>query len=191
MADGLGPESDHSRERVLVDPGGAGQKTRLPDRTRCGRLFGLDALARVAACSRSTREGIGSHPVRPRHGPTFVRNRPNQSGGTMNLKDRIGIDLGRRIRLEEGIEWAARNGVRYIDIQLDTATNAITTFDDARAAAVHAACERYGIYLGLHTLSAVNVAEYSPYVSEAMDQYLRSYVDIYPKLGARWIVRSE
>ncbi|HXH28662.1 MAG TPA: sugar phosphate isomerase/epimerase, partial [Candidatus Polarisedimenticolia bacterium] len=106
----------------------------------------------------------------------------------MTLKDRIGIDLGRRIRLEDGIEWAGRNGVRYIDIQLDTAANAITTFDDARAAAVRAACERYEIHLGLHTLSAVNVAEYSPYVSEAMDQYLRSYVDIYPKLGAKWIV---
>jgi len=77
----------------------------------------------------------------------------------MNLTERIGIDLGRRIRLEEGIEWAARNGVRYIDIQLDTAANAITTFDDARAAGVRAACERYGIHLGLHTLSAVNVAE--------------------------------
>ena len=106
----------------------------------------------------------------------------------MNLKDRIGIDLGRRIRLEEGIEWAAKNGVRYLDIQLDTAANALTTFDDARAAAVRRACERYGIHLGLHTLSAVNVAEYSPFVSEAMDQYLRSYVDIYPKLGAKWIV---
>ena len=106
----------------------------------------------------------------------------------MNLKDRIGIDLGRRIRLEEGIEWAARNGVRYLDIQLDTAANALTTFDDARAAAVRSACERHGIHLGLHTLSAVNVAEYSPFVSEAMDQYLRSYVDIYPKLGAKWIV---
>ena len=106
----------------------------------------------------------------------------------MNLKDRIGIDLGRRIRLEEGIEWAARNGVRYLDIKLDTAANALTTFDDARAAAVRTACERHGIHLGLHTLSAVNVAEYSPFVSEAMDQYLRSYVDIYPKLGAKWIV---
>ena len=106
----------------------------------------------------------------------------------MTLKDRIGIDLGRRIRLEEGIEWAAKNGVRFIDIQLDTAANAVTTFDDKRAAAVRAACERHGIALGLHTLSGVNVAEYSPYVSEAMDQYLKSYVDIYPKLGARWIV---
>lgn len=106
----------------------------------------------------------------------------------MTLRDRIGIDLGRRIRLEDGIEWAARNGVRYLDIQLDTAANAITTFDHTRAAAVRSACERYGIHLGLHTLSAVNVAEYSPYVSEAMDQYLRSYVEIYPKLGAQWIV---
>ncbi|MFA5027079.1 MAG: sugar phosphate isomerase/epimerase family protein [Candidatus Methylomirabilota bacterium] len=106
----------------------------------------------------------------------------------MALRDRIGIDLGRRIRLEEGIEWAAKNGVRHIDIQLDTAANALTTFDDRRAAAVRAAREKHGIHLGLHTLSAVNVAEYSPYVSEAMDEYLRAYVDIAPKLGADWIV---
>lgn len=106
----------------------------------------------------------------------------------MNLRDRIGIDLGRKIRLEEGIEWAAKNGVKYIDIQLDTAANAITTFDDKRAAGVRAACEKHGVHLGLHTLSAVNVAEYSPYVSDAVDEYLKSYIDIYPKLGAEWIV---
>lgn len=106
----------------------------------------------------------------------------------MNIKDRIGIDLGRKIRLEDGIEWAAKHQVRYLDVQLDTAANAITTFNDQRAAAVRAACEKHGIHLGLHTLSAVNVAEYSPYAAEAMDQYLKSYVDIYPKLGAKWIV---
>jgi len=100
----------------------------------------------------------------------------------MSLRDRIGIDIGRRMRLEDGIEWAAKHGVRHIDIQLDTAANAVTTFDDRRAAGVHAACDKYGIHLGLHTLSATNVAEYSPYLSDAMDQYLRSYVDIYPKL---------
>jgi sugar phosphate isomerase/epimerase len=106
----------------------------------------------------------------------------------MSLRDRIGIDLGRKIRLEEGIEWAAANGVRYIDIQLDTAANALTTFDDRRAAGVRAACEKRSVHLGLHTLSAVNVAEYSPHVSEAVDAYLKSYVDIYGKLGAEWIV---
>ena len=54
----------------------------------------------------------------------------------MGLRERIGVDLGRRLRLEEGIEWAAKNQVRYIDIQLDTAANAVTAFDDKRAARV-------------------------------------------------------
>lgn len=106
----------------------------------------------------------------------------------MPLRDRIGIDLGRRIRLEEGVAWAAEHGVRYIDIQLDTAANAVTAFDDRRAAAIRSACEKHGIHLGLHTLSAVNVAEYSPYVGEAVDAYLKSYVDIYSRLGAEWMV---
>ena len=101
----------------------------------------------------------------------------------MNLRDRIGIDIGRQAKLEDGIAWAAKNGVRFIDIQLDTADNALTAFDDRRAAGVRAACEKHGIQLGLHTLSAVNVAEYSPYVSDAVDEYLKAYVDIYAKLG--------
>ncbi len=106
----------------------------------------------------------------------------------MGLRERIGIDLGRRIRLEEGIEWAAKNGVRFIDIQLDTAANAVTAFDDRRAGAVRELAASRGVTLGLHTLSAVNVAEYSPYVGEAVDAYLKSYIDIYSKLGAQWIV---
>lgn len=106
----------------------------------------------------------------------------------MSLRERIGVDLGRKIRLEEGIEWAAANNVCHIDIQLDTAANALTTFDDRRAAGVRAACEKHGVHLGLHTLSAVNVAEYSPYVSGAVDEYLKSYIDIYSRLGAEWIV---
>lgn len=106
----------------------------------------------------------------------------------MSLRDRIGIDVGRRLKLEDAIEWAAKHDVRYIDIQLDTAANALTAFDDARAAGVRKACEKQGIKLGLHTLSAVNVAEYSPYVSDAVDAYLRAYIDLYPKLGASWMV---
>ncbi len=106
----------------------------------------------------------------------------------MRLRDRIGVDIGRRLKLEEAVEWAARHELRGIDIQLDTAENALTSFDDARARAVRASCEKHGIHLGLHTLSAVNVAEYSPYVGEAVDQYLRAYVDASSKLGAAWIV---
>jgi sugar phosphate isomerase/epimerase len=106
----------------------------------------------------------------------------------MTIRERIGIDLGRKARLEDGIEWAGKHGVRYVDIQLDTAANALPTFDDARARNVRALADKHGVAIGLHTLSAVNVAEYSPYVADAVDAYLRSYVDVYTKLGARWIV---
>ncbi len=106
----------------------------------------------------------------------------------MGLRDRIGIDISRRMKLEDAIEWAAGNQVRFIDIQLDTAANAVTTFDDRRAESVRLLAAQHGITLGLHTLSAVNIAEYSPYVSDAVDAYLRSYIDISPKLGAQWIV---
>jgi sugar phosphate isomerase/epimerase len=106
----------------------------------------------------------------------------------MNFRDRIGIDLGRKIRLEEGIEWAGKHGVRYIDVQLDTAANALPTFDDVRSREVRALADRHGVKIGLHTSSAVNVAEYSPYVGDAVDAYLRSYVDAYNKLGASWMV---
>ena len=106
----------------------------------------------------------------------------------MNFIDRIGIDIGRRLPLEEAISWAARNGVRHIDIQLDTAANAVNTFDDARCARIRSALEQHGVDLALHTLSAVNVAEYSPYVGDGVEAYLRSYVEVAPKLGAQWIV---
>ena len=106
----------------------------------------------------------------------------------LNLLDRIGIDIGRRLPLEDAIAWAAQHGVKHIDIQLDTAANAITSFDDARCARVRALLEKNGVHLALHTLSAVNVAEYSPYVGEGVEAYLRSYVDIFPKLNAQWIV---
>ncbi|MBI2296021.1 MAG: sugar phosphate isomerase/epimerase [Betaproteobacteria bacterium] len=106
----------------------------------------------------------------------------------MNLRDRIGVDISRRLRLEDAIEWAAKNGVRYVDIQLDTAANAITAFDNKRCAGVRAQIEKHGLHLGLHTLSAVNVAEYSPHVGEAVDEYLKNHVDIFPKLGAEWMV---
>src|SRR5438128_2210421 len=106
----------------------------------------------------------------------------------MRLRDRIGVDVGRRLRIEDAIEWAAAHQVRYIDVQLDTADNAFTRIDDARAKAVRSACERRGVHLGLHTSSAVNVAEYSPHVAEAVDRYLEGYVDAYARLGAEWIV---
>lgn len=113
---------------------------------------------------------------------------PAENGRAMSLLDRIGIDIGRKLALEEAIAWAAANRVRFIDMQLDTGANAMTAIDDARATALHTACERHGIHLGLHTSSAVNVAEYAPYVGDAVERYLEAYVDAAQRLGAEWIV---
>jgi sugar phosphate isomerase/epimerase len=104
----------------------------------------------------------------------------------MKLLDRIGVDISRRLKLEDAIEWAAKNGLRHIDIQLDTGENALPKFDTKRCTAVRKLLDQHGIALGLHTNSAVNVAEYSPLVSDAVTDYLKRYVDIVPKLGASW-----
>src|SRR5437016_11210672 len=104
----------------------------------------------------------------------------------MRLYDRIGIDIGRKLTLEDAVSWAAAHEVRFVDVQLDTGANALGTIDEPRGAALRAGCERDGIHLGLHTSSAVNVAEYAPHVSEAVEQYLRAYVDAAILLGAEW-----
>ena len=106
----------------------------------------------------------------------------------MNLRDRIGVDVGRKLRLEDAVAWAAEHRVRFIDVQLDTGANALGTIDPVRAAAVRAACERHGIRLGLHTASSVNVAEYAPIVGDAVDRYLEAYVEAARLLGAGWTV---
>jgi sugar phosphate isomerase/epimerase len=106
----------------------------------------------------------------------------------MGLRDRIGIDLSRDVRIEDGVVWAAKNDVKYLDIQLDNDTNDITTFDAKRVSAVRSVREKHGIHIGLHTSSAVNVAEFAPYASTGVDEYLKAYIDIYPKVGAEWIV---
>ena len=104
----------------------------------------------------------------------------------MKLIDRIGVDVGRRLKLEDAIDWAAKGGLRHIDIQLDTGKNAMPLFDAKRCAGVRKLLDKHGLKLGLHTNSAVNVAEYSPVVSDAVTDYLKRYVDIVPKLGASW-----
>ena len=105
-----------------------------------------------------------------------------------NLKKRIGVDVGRRAKLEDGLAWAAANEVFYIDIQLDSGANAIETFDEARCESVKEMCQNHNIHLGLHTLSGVNMAEYSNFFRQAADQYLQAYIDMATRLDAEWIV---
>ena len=104
----------------------------------------------------------------------------------MTLIDRIGIDISRRLKLEDAIAWAAKNGLKHIDIQLDTGDNALNKFDGKRCAAVRKLLAKHELELGLHSSSAINVAEYSPIVSDAVTDYLKRYVDLVIRLGASW-----
>jgi len=106
----------------------------------------------------------------------------------MTLRERIGIDVGRKLPVEEGITWAAANGVCHIDSQADIAPNALVSFDDARCRTIRKACDETGVRLALHTLSAVNTAEFSPFMSDAVDRYLEAYMDLAVRLNAEWIV---
>jgi len=110
---------------------------------------------------------------------------------SLTLRDRIGVDLGGRRPLEDGLTWAAPRDVHYVDACLEGAPdhpNAPATWTVTRVAALRSACERHQIHLGLHSASAVNVAETSPLLAEATDRYLQIYVELAGRLGAGWVV---
>lgn len=106
----------------------------------------------------------------------------------MSIKHRIGVDCGRKLSVEQAVQWAIENDVIHIDCQIDIAPNALESFDAARSTPIREMCSEHGIQLGLHTLSAVNVAEFSPYLSDAVDRYLMAYIDASVLLDAKWIV---
>ena len=105
----------------------------------------------------------------------------------MTFKDKIGVDCSRKVPVEEAVQWAKANDVTYIDCQIDIDPNPLESFDEARCAPIREACAEAGIHLGLHTLSAVNIAEISPFLRDAADDYLRAYIDAAARLNAEWI----
>src|SRR2546430_15638437 len=97
----------------------------------------------------------------------------------MTLRERIGVDLGGRRRLEDGLAWAGAQGVHYVDACLEGAPdhpNAPATWTAERVASLRVTCERHRIHLGLHSASAVNVAETSPLLADAAERYLETYI---------------
>ena len=66
----------------------------------------------------------------------------------MNIRDRIGIDVGRKLSVEDAVKWAVDNDVTYIDCQIDVAPNALQSFDESRAAPIRDACAQGGVHLG-------------------------------------------
>ena len=105
----------------------------------------------------------------------------------MSLRDRIGFDSG-ATNLEDSLETAKAHGFHYLDFNADTGPNRLGNWSDERANTIRVACHQNGIRLSLHTASAVNIAEISPFVSEAVDQYLRGYIDLASLLDCNGVV---
>lgn len=103
------------------------------------------------------------------------------------LFDRIGVDINQKLALEPAVQWAVEHKVPYIDLCLDQ-TPELLQKDSPRMKKARAQLDKAGIRLGLHTLSAVNIAETSPFVAGAADEYLAAYIDAAGRLGAGWIV---
>ena len=105
----------------------------------------------------------------------------------MTLEDRIGFDAGGR-ELEPALQWAVRHGYHYLDFNADTGANHLDRWPADRVRALRDTCARHDLHLGLHTLSGVNVAEFSPRVADGVDAYLRANVDLAGRLGCEWLV---
>jgi sugar phosphate isomerase/epimerase len=106
----------------------------------------------------------------------------------VSLRDRIGVDFGRRVRIEDGLAAAIAHQIRYVDLKIDEAPNAIGGLTAERIRAIRDTCAAHGIAVGVHTSSAVNVAETAPHVSEAVDRYLTGHLDACKALGGGWMV---
>jgi sugar phosphate isomerase/epimerase len=106
----------------------------------------------------------------------------------LNLREKIGVDLGQRNKIEDGLAAAVENQIRYLDLKIDVAPNAVETLTPERVTKIRDVCDRHDIHVGVHTMSAVNVAEIAPHVRDGVDRYLFGHMDACKKLGGTWIV---
>jgi sugar phosphate isomerase/epimerase len=117
----------------------------------------------------------------------MILNQEHERTLNVTIKHRIGIDIGVKRSVEAGITWAAENGVHYVDFRLDTGPDSFAAFTPERCEAIRDHADAIGVTVGLHTLSAVNIAEFSPHLAEGADQYLRAYIDIAKAIDAAWV----
>lgn len=112
------------------------------------------------------------------------------SSDTDRVPPDFGVDLGGQDSIAEAVEWAIERDVRNIDVRLVDPDD-LDEYDDAKADRVRQLCTEHDISLGLHTLSAVNTAEFTPRIDDAVREYLFSYVDVAAAVDAdRTIVHA-
>jgi sugar phosphate isomerase/epimerase len=117
-----------------------------------------------------------------------VARRQPVEGGTMDQASRFVFSGPGSWPLERSMAWAAAHGFRRVDFNADAPANYPATFTPERIAAVRALADRHGLRLGLHTLSAVNMAEITPVLHAAVDTYLLQNFDLAQALGCGYVI---
>lgn len=90
--------------------------------------------------------------------------------------------------LLEAVRWAVDYGFTRVDFNADAPANYPATFNPETIAAIRALAGEHGVSLGLHTLSAVNMAEITPVLHAAIDEYLLQNFDLAHALGGGYVI---
>ncbi len=90
--------------------------------------------------------------------------------------------------LERALDWAAQHGFSRVDFNADNPPNYPASFTPERVRAVRGRCEQAGLRLGIHSLSAVNLAEITPVMHAAADTYLQQNFDLAHQLGCDYVI---
>ena len=101
---------------------------------------------------------------------------------------RFGFNARKNVPLEDSIRWAADHDFWYVDFNADDPANAYDSFDAARVRTVCDLCQSTGVQIGIHTSSAVNMAEVTPVMARAADEYLQANIRLAKLLGCGWVV---
>jgi sugar phosphate isomerase/epimerase len=106
----------------------------------------------------------------------------------MPARERFGFNAAATRPVEDSIRWAHENGFRRLDFNADDGPNGLSTFDWARIDGVKGLCRETGVRISIHTRSAVNNAELSPHVSEAVDEYNRANIELARRLDCEAVI---
>jgi sugar phosphate isomerase/epimerase len=89
--------------------------------------------------------------------------------------------------LEQAIRWAVERRFSRVDFNADHPANYPATFTPERVRTIRSLAAD-GVELGIHTLSAVNMAEITPVMAAAADEYLGQNFDLARALGCGYVI---
>jgi sugar phosphate isomerase/epimerase len=90
--------------------------------------------------------------------------------------------------LEQAIRWAVEHGFRRVDFNADNDANYPGTFTPDRVGLIRGLAAEHGVAIGIHTSSAVNMAEITPVMAAAADAYVRQNLDLAQALGCTHVI---